>query len=199
MGQVNRVDSCKLAVERANTLGARSTGDAAADSPQTDRAEPVEKGAVGGGDAAEGASGAAGEGGSASSAPKPLSQKLVEELAVQRRDILAINLASNPAIALDYLIFAIADSRALYSAQALGTQGDAVHFLLEAYRHGKPLCLIGEAVQLLRVPGAEGGDAPGVVTGANDPATRLPMAQAFIQAIARHRHWGRPGADAVPA
>jgi ParB family chromosome partitioning protein len=34
--------------------------------------------------------------------PKPLSQKLVEELAVQRRDILAINLASNPAIALDY-------------------------------------------------------------------------------------------------
>ncbi len=63
----------------------------------------------------------AGEGHGTSSAPKPLSQKLVEELAVQRRDILAINLASNPAIALDYLIFAIADSRALYSAQALGT------------------------------------------------------------------------------
>lgn len=31
MGQVNRVDSAKLAVERANTLGARSTGDAAKD------------------------------------------------------------------------------------------------------------------------------------------------------------------------
>lgn len=31
MGQVNRVDSCRLAVERANTLGGRSTGDAAAD------------------------------------------------------------------------------------------------------------------------------------------------------------------------
>lgn len=31
MGQVNRVDSCKLAVERANSLGGRSTGDAAAD------------------------------------------------------------------------------------------------------------------------------------------------------------------------
>lgn len=30
MGQVNRVDSCKLAVERANTLGGRETGDAAA-------------------------------------------------------------------------------------------------------------------------------------------------------------------------
>ena len=47
MGQVNRVDSCRLAVERANTLGARSTGDAAADSPQK------EKGAVGGADATE--------------------------------------------------------------------------------------------------------------------------------------------------
>ena len=30
MGQVTRVDSCKLAIERANTLGARATGDAAA-------------------------------------------------------------------------------------------------------------------------------------------------------------------------
>jgi len=72
-------------------------------------------------DAPGGADSGAGEGNATSSAPKPLSQKLVEELAVQRRDILAINLASNPAIALDYLIFAIADSRALYSAQALGT------------------------------------------------------------------------------
>ncbi|MCP5385092.1 MAG: ParB N-terminal domain-containing protein [Altererythrobacter sp.] len=77
--------------------------------------------ARGAADAPGGADSGAGEGNATSSAPKPLSQKLVEELAVQRRDILAINLASNPAIALDYLIFAIADSRALYSAQALGT------------------------------------------------------------------------------
>ncbi|QQM66906.1 bifunctional phosphoribosylaminoimidazolecarboxamide formyltransferase/IMP cyclohydrolase [Actinomyces weissii] len=33
MGQVNRVDSCRLAVERANTLGRRTTGDAAASDP----------------------------------------------------------------------------------------------------------------------------------------------------------------------
>ena len=46
MGQVNRVDSCRLAVERANTLGARSTGDAAA-------SDTTAKGAVGGGDAAD--------------------------------------------------------------------------------------------------------------------------------------------------
>ncbi len=53
--------------------------------------------------------------------PKPLSQKLVDELAVQRRDILAINLASNPAIALDYMIFAIADAGHTYGSQAHGT------------------------------------------------------------------------------
>jgi ParB family transcriptional regulator, chromosome partitioning protein len=53
--------------------------------------------------------------------PKPLSQKLVEELAVQRRDILAINLASNPAIALDYMIFAIADAGYSLGSQAHGT------------------------------------------------------------------------------
>nr|WP_235925286.1 bifunctional phosphoribosylaminoimidazolecarboxamide formyltransferase/IMP cyclohydrolase [Actinomyces marmotae] len=46
MGQVNRVDSCRLAVERANTLGARSTGDAAAPASASG-----ETGAVGGGDA----------------------------------------------------------------------------------------------------------------------------------------------------
>lgn len=46
MGQVNRVDSCRLAVERANTLGARATGDAAQDAS-------AEKGAVGGAEAAE--------------------------------------------------------------------------------------------------------------------------------------------------
>ena len=53
MGQVNRVDSCKLAVERANTLGARSTGDAALDGSQQ------EKGAVGRADAADVLAGAA--------------------------------------------------------------------------------------------------------------------------------------------
>ena len=53
MGQVNRVDSCKLAVERANTLGTRSTGDAALNGSQQ------EKGAVGGADAADVLAGAA--------------------------------------------------------------------------------------------------------------------------------------------
>jgi ParB family transcriptional regulator, chromosome partitioning protein len=52
---------------------------------------------------------------------KPLSQKLVGELSVQRRDILAANLAVNPAIALDLLIFAIADRTPTYGRDAIGT------------------------------------------------------------------------------
>ena len=58
MGQVNRVDSCRLAVERANTLGLRSTGDAAAAGrdgrqKQEDRGSGAEKSAVGGAEASE--------------------------------------------------------------------------------------------------------------------------------------------------
>ena len=54
MGQVNRVDSCRLAVERANTLGLRSTGDAAGGRrKQEDRSGGAERGAVGGADATE--------------------------------------------------------------------------------------------------------------------------------------------------
>lgn len=52
---------------------------------------------------------------------KPLSQRLIGELSVQRRDILASNLAVNPAIALDLLIFAIADRTPTYGRDERGT------------------------------------------------------------------------------
>jgi catalase len=85
------------------------------------------------------------------------------------------------------------------SARALCERSEAVQFMLEAYRHGKPLCLIGEGAELLwRVVSREQA-LPGVVLGRNDPADRLPMAQAFIQAIARHRHPGRPPAQSAQA
>jgi catalase len=87
------------------------------------------------------------------------------------------------------------------SAQALAADGDAVHFILEAFRHCKPICVIGEGVQLLRTLGAgQGGPAiPGVVIGKNDPPARAQLAQEFIAAIGRHRHWTRPNLGAVPA
>ncbi len=89
------------------------------------------------------------------------------------------------------------------SAQALARNGDAVHFVLEAYKHCKTICVIGEGTQLLRTLGigaGEGGPAvPGVIVGKNDPPARAPLAQEFIAAMGRHRHWTRPNVEAVPA
>jgi catalase len=88
------------------------------------------------------------------------------------------------------------------STQALLQNGDARHYVLEAFRHCKPLCLIGEAAELLRSAGLAPADAPppaGVVIGTNEPTTRVQMAQDFIAAIAKHRHWGRAGVEQVPA
>ena len=89
------------------------------------------------------------------------------------------------------------------SAQALERNGDAVHYVLEAYKHCKSICLIGEGAGLLRSLGVTPGDpatlAPGVIMGKNDPPGRAQLAQDFIAAIARHRHWTRPNVEAVPA
>ncbi|MDB5957199.1 catalase [Ramlibacter sp.] len=88
------------------------------------------------------------------------------------------------------------------SAQALMKDGDAVHFVLEAYKHCKPMCLIGESVEILRKVGVVGEDTPpaaGVVIGTNEPTARLQMAQDFIAAIQKHRHWSRALINQVPA
>jgi catalase len=88
------------------------------------------------------------------------------------------------------------------SADALCRDGDAVHFALEAYKHCKTLCLIGEGAQLLRSlgVGSETDPAvPGVLIGRNDPSGRAQLAQDFIGAIARHRHWSRANIESIPA
>ncbi|MBI2768183.1 MAG: catalase HPII [Burkholderiales bacterium] len=86
-------------------------------------------------------------------------------------------------------------------AKALAHTGDAVHFVLEAFKHCKAICVIGEGVELLRSMGVT--DAPGapagVLVGKGEPAQRIPLAQEFIAAIGKHRHWGRANVDAVPA
>lgn len=87
------------------------------------------------------------------------------------------------------------------SAQALARDGDAMRFLMEAWRHCKPICVIGEAAELLQAvhDGEPDKVPPGVVIGRNEPGTRAQLAQEFIAAIGRHRHWGRPGLEAVAA
>jgi catalase len=88
------------------------------------------------------------------------------------------------------------------AAQALMKDGDAVHFVLEAYKHCKPLCLIGESVEILRAVGVALDDAPapaGVIVGTNEPTARVQLGQDFIAAIGKHRHWSRTLVEQVPA
>jgi catalase len=89
------------------------------------------------------------------------------------------------------------------SAEALVRDGDAVHYALEAYKHCKTLCVIGEGLQLLRTLGVAVGESSpavaGVLIGRNDPPGRAQLAQDFVAAIARHRHWTRPNIEAIPA
>jgi catalase len=93
------------------------------------------------------------------------------------------------------------------SAAALTGLGDAVHFVLEAYKHCKAICTVGEGVQLLSTLGIDAAtDAPAGVVVAATPVTNLgdstaatQIAQDFIAAIAKHRHWDRANIDAVPA
>lgn len=57
-----------------------------------------------------GAIGAVEESGTAKPKGSSLSQRLLDELAMQRRDILAIHLANDPALALDFMVFTLADA-----------------------------------------------------------------------------------------
>lgn len=53
--------------------------------------------------------------------PAGLSQRLVDELAMQRRDILAVHIAADPGLALDLAIFLMIDREAGYSSEKSGS------------------------------------------------------------------------------
>jgi catalase len=95
-----------------------------------------------------------------------------------------------------------------HGAEALARNGDAVHFVLEAFKHCKAICTVGEGVKLLAMLGIGAGgraDAPGVIVAATpttnlgDNTAALKVAQDFIAAIAKHRHWDRANVEGVPA
>ncbi|WP_247000878.1 catalase [Halosolutus gelatinilyticus] len=88
---------------------------------------------------------------------------------------------------------------------ALLDQGDAKHFVAEAFKHKKPIAAIGEGTELLEavelpdVEIAANGEtisSDGVVTSHGDDLEAF--AERFVDAIAEHRHWGRNPKD-VPA
>ncbi len=95
------------------------------------------------------------------------------------------------------------------SVAALMKEGDALHFLNEAYKHCKAIGASREGVELLnhaKLVGAAYADESsdgvvsdkGVVT-ARAAASIEAFSQAFVQAIKKHRHWDRDEKAMVPA
>ncbi len=93
------------------------------------------------------------------------------------------------------------------SVQAFLTNGDAIHFINEAFKHCKPIAAAVHGVDLLLATDIKGlnlaqaGEAvkedKGVVTSRSKDADELN--NAFIKAIEAHRHWSRKMKDSVPA
>jgi catalase len=93
------------------------------------------------------------------------------------------------------------------SATTLCGLGDAIHFVLEAYKHCKTICAVNEGGQLLSTLGFAPGKTPELVTA---PTAGVILADAgkvldgqvsqdFMAAIALHRHWDRLNVEAIPA
>ncbi|WP_407294126.1 catalase HPII [Stutzerimonas zhaodongensis] len=82
------------------------------------------------------------------------------------------------------------------SVQAMAKNGVAKHYLLEAYKHLKPIAVLGEARQLLTALNLP--EDAGLVTGEDSDVGTV--FTAFAQALAQHRIWARePAAEQVPA
>ncbi|MEV6943466.1 catalase [Streptomyces sp. NPDC051172] len=87
-------------------------------------------------------------------------------------------------------------------APAAAKAPDALRFVRDAYRHGKPVGALGSGVGVLSALEPEGlrlstGDRRtvsdrGVVTDTSPGTPDTEFAQAFVDAIAAHRHWDRP-------
>ena len=90
------------------------------------------------------------------------------------------------------------------SAQALGAEAGAVHFVNEAYKHCKAIAATGDGAALLResyigaaMDRAGKKDQPADATALG--VLIDPSPEDFIQAIAQHRFWEREQARKVPA
>ncbi|MGH3391815.1 MAG: catalase [Actinomadura sp.] len=94
------------------------------------------------------------------------------------------------------------------SVSALTADGDAVHFVAEAFKHGKAIGALGAGIGLLeaarirgvRLANAHESEAAdlGVITQTAEGGAGSGFLGALTQAIAAHRHWNRP-MEGVPA
>ena len=97
------------------------------------------------------------------------------------------------------------------SVEKLKMQGEALHFVNEAFKHCKPVAALGEGVDLLvksSLSGVQLADGQsqdhmlsdkGVISARNGASLDTFISE-FIQAISQHRHWEREAVkDEVPA
>lgn len=95
-------------------------------------------------------------------------------------------------------------------AEVLMKQGDALHFINEAFKHCKPVGAVGDGIRLLEASSISGVelsddarvmDDEGVVTlkRTSDAAMMGDFVKAFVKAIQQHRHWMREAKVMVPA
>jgi catalase len=88
------------------------------------------------------------------------------------------------------------------SVETLQADGDAVHFVAEAFKHAKAIAATDDGESLLREAGVRTDDSgigdatSGVIVASGDAGT---IADSFIEAIGRHRAWSRAGLTAIPA
>ena len=87
----------------------------------------------------------------------------------------------------------------------LADNGDAVHFVLEAYKHCKAIAASGSGAALMLSLGIEARKDSGLskpqsgVVLSGPGALQPEFVQAFIEAIGQHRHWERSRIASVPA
>jgi len=99
-----------------------------------------------------------------------------------------VSLEAAPAVLYDALVLPGGDQ----AVKALRADGHTLEFIKDQYRHCKPILAVGAGKQLLTACGIDpslpnGRPDPGVITTAD--ASKA--SDAFIAAIAKHRHFAR--------
>ncbi|HEX6472030.1 MAG TPA: catalase [Streptosporangiaceae bacterium] len=93
----------------------------------------------------------------------------------------------------------------LRAAETLAGDGDAVHFIAEAFKHGKAVGALGTGASLLDAarlagvhPNGDGVSAENGVVVAGPAGDHADFTRRLVDAIAGHRHWYR-AIETVPA
>lgn len=107
-----------------------------------------------------------------------------------------------PTVAASVLYDAVVLPGGPMGTPATADDPDMMRFVRDAYRHGKPVGALGSGVGLLTSLEAEGLQLStefhrvvtdrGVVTDTSPGSASDEFLTAFSQAVAEHRHWGRP-------